>query len=150
MGVVRWRQFYGIRDLGARSSGRTVVNTFGNCLENFDIEHGSTTVVSVVLVFAVTDYALCPFGSRKLGGGRFGYPGDNLTGIKRENGGIRIDGVGMEYFREVHGFEDGFGKVWSERIFIRATKKNTNGTLAPTTMLRRPKKFVPGISPRLC
>jgi len=96
------------------------VNTFGNCLENFDIERGSASVVSIVLVFVVTDYALCPFGSRELDGDRFGYPGNNLTGIERENGGIRIDGVGVEDFREVRGFEDGFGKVWSERVFIRA------------------------------
>lgn len=100
------------------------MNAFGDCLENFDIKRSSATVVSIVLVFVVTDDAVCPFRSRELDSGRFGYPGNNLTGIERENGGIRIDVVGVKYLRKVRGFEDGLGKVWSEWVFIRATKKH--------------------------
>ena len=90
---------------------RTVVNTFGDCLENFYIERGSAAVVPIVLIFIVADDALCPFKSRQLDSGGLGYPWNDLTGIERENRRIRIDGVGVKYFRKVHGLEDGVGKV---------------------------------------
>lgn len=47
-------------------NGRTVVDTFGDCLENFDIEGGSAAIVPIVLVFVVSDDATRPFRSRKL------------------------------------------------------------------------------------
>jgi len=97
--------------LRGQSSGRTVVNTFGDRLENFDIKRGSATVVPIVLVFVVTDDALCSFRCCKLDGGRLGYPRNDLSGIEGENGWVRVDGVRVEYFRKVDGFEDGLGKV---------------------------------------
>ena len=92
-------------------SGRTVVNTFGDRLEDFDIERGSAPVVPIILIFIVADDALCPFKSRKLDSGGLGYPGNDLTGIERENGRIRVDGVWVKYFRKVHRLENGVGEV---------------------------------------
>ena len=71
------------------------MDAFGNRLENFDVQGGSAAVVPVVLVFLVADDALCAFGRRELDGGRLRYPWNDLTGIERENGGVRVDGVGV-------------------------------------------------------
>ena len=90
---------------------RTVMNTFGDCLENFHVERGSTPVIPIVLVLIITDDTVCSFESGQLDGGRLGYPGNNLTGIERENRRIRIDGIGIEYFWKVRRLEDWFGEV---------------------------------------
>lgn len=132
--------FTEVCDLGVTSlTGRTVVDTFGDRLENFNIERGRATVVPVVLVLVVAGDTVCPFGSRELESGRPGYPGNNLTGIEGENGRVRIDGVVVENFRKIHGLEDRLGKVGSERVFVW-TADNTNGTSAPTAVLRMPRK----------
>jgi len=75
------------------------------------------------------------FGSCELNGGRLGYPRNDLAGIERENGGVRVDGVRVEYFQEIDGFEDWFGEVCSERIFIWTTNY-IDGTSAPTPIFR--------------
>lgn len=108
---------------------RTVVNPFGNRLENFDVKRGSATVVPVVLVFFVADDAVCSFGSRKLDGGSLGYPRNDLSGIEREDGPVSVDGIGIQDFWEVHGLENRFGEVRSERVFI-GTGNNIDGRLA--------------------
>ena len=125
------------------------MDTFGDRLKNFDIKSGSTTVVPIVFVFLITDDSSRPFRSCELDGGRFGNPGDDLAGIERENRRVRIHGVCVKNIRKVRGLEDGFREVRSEWVFIRTTGE-INGTSAPTTMLRKPQAFLPGISPRLC
>ena len=115
--------------------GHTVVDTFGDRLKNFDIKRSSTTVVPIVLVFVVTDDTLRPFRSCDLNGGRLGYPGNNLMGIERGNGWVRIDGVRVENFRKVNGFEDWLEEVCNERIFIWTTD-DIDGTSAPTAIFR--------------
>ena len=127
--------------LGHELSGRTVVDTFRDRLEDLDIERSSAAVVPIVFVFVVTDDTACTFRGRESDGGRLGYPRDNLAGVEGENGRIRIHGVRVEYFWRVHRLEDGFGEVRRERIFIRTTSK-INRTLAPTTMLRKPKRIL--------
>ena len=112
-------------------SGRTVVNAFGDRLENFNVKRGSAPVVPIVLVFVVADDAPCTLESRKLDGGGLGYPRNNLTGIEGENGRVRIDRVGVKYFRKVHGFKDRLGEVGSEWVFIWTTNSET---LAPTVL----------------
>jgi hypothetical protein len=133
-------------------NGHTVVHTFGDRLEHFDIEGGSTTIVPIVLVLVVADDAFRSFGSSKLNSGRLGYPGNDLTGIERENGRVRIDRVRVKYLRKCHGFQDGFGDILSEWVFIR-TANSTTRISKPTRMLRminsRPKNCSPGIPPRL-
>ena len=69
----------------SRVGNRTVVNTFGNCLKDFNVQRSSATVVSVIFVLLVTDDAICSFSGRKPDGGSLRYPRDDLTGIKREN-----------------------------------------------------------------
>jgi hypothetical protein len=128
------------------------VHTFGDRLKYFNIERSSTTVVPIVLVFVVADDAFRPFSSSQLNGGRLGYPGNNLTGIERENGRVRIDRVRVKYLRKVHGFQDGFGDILSEWVFIWTANSATRMS-KPTRMLRminsRPKNCSPGIPPRL-
>jgi len=128
---------YSLREL-------TVVDTFGNRLKNFDIERGRTTVISIILVFVITGDTLCPFRRRQLDGGRLGYPGNDLTGIEGEDGWVRIDGVSVEYFWKVRGLQNGFGEVRSERVFIWTINR-----VNPPQCCEYPKKFLPGISPRL-
>lgn len=85
------------------------MDAFGNRLENFDVQRGSTAVVSIVLVIFVTGDALCPFGSRDLSGGRLGYPRNDLMDVERKDGRVGVDGVGVQDFWEFHRFEHGFG-----------------------------------------
>jgi hypothetical protein len=127
--------------MGYELSGRTVVDTFRDRLENLDIERSSAAVVSIVFVFVVTDDTARPFRGRESDCGRPGYPGNNLTGVEGENGRVRIHGVIVEYFRKFRGLEDGFREVRSERVFIRTTSK-INRTLAPTVMLRKPRQIL--------
>ena len=63
-------------------------------------------------------------------GGRLGYPRNDLTGIERKNGRVRVDGVGVQDFREVHGFEHGFREVRSERVFVRTVGDDTDGKMS--------------------
>ena len=132
--------------LGYELSGRTVVDTFRDRLEKLDIERGSAAVVPIFFVFLIADDTACPFGGRESDGGRLGYPGNNLTGVEGENGRVRIHAVRVENFRNVLGFEDRFGEVRSERIFIRTTSKIQH----PPQCCGSPKEFLPGISPCLC
>ena len=111
------------------------MDTFGDRLEDFYIQRGGASVVPIVLVFVVTDNAFCPFRSCELDGGRLGYPWNDLTGIERENGRVRIDGIRIQNFRKIDGFEDRLGEVCGERIFIW-TANDTNGTSAATTIFR--------------
>lgn len=87
--------------LGHELSGRTVVNTFRDRLENLDIERSSATVVPIVFVFIITDDTACPLRGCEPDSGRLGYPGNNLTGVEGENGRVRIHGVLVEYLRKV-------------------------------------------------
>jgi hypothetical protein len=121
-------------------SGRTVVDMFRDRLENLDIERSSAAVVSIVFVFVVTDDTARPFRGRESDSGRPGYPGMNQTGVEGENRRVHIHGVIVEYFRKFRGLEDGFREVRSERVFIRTTSK-INRTLAPTAMLRKPRRI---------
>ena len=70
-------------------------------------------------------------------------------GIERGNGWVRIDGVRVENFRKVDGFEDRLEEICNERIFIW-TRDNINGTSAPTTISEQLTGFLPGIPPRFC
>lgn len=106
------------------------MDTFGDCLEDFDVQSSSATVVSIVLVLLVANDAACPFGSRELDGGPFGNPGDNLAGIKREDGWVRVHGVCVKNIRKVRGLEDGLREVRGERVFIGTTGK-INRTSTP-------------------
>lgn len=127
--------------LGHELNKRTVVNTFRDRLENLDIERSSTAVVPIVFVFIISDDTACPLRGRESNSGRLGYPGNDLTSVEGENGRVRIHSVLVEYFRKVRRLEDRFREVLSERVFIRTTSK-INRTLAPTVMLRKPKKIL--------
>ena len=87
------------------------MDTFGDRLQNFDIQRSGASVIPIVLVFVVTDNSFRPFRSRELDGGRLGYPWNDLTGIERENGWVRIDCVRVEYVWKVDVFEDWLGEV---------------------------------------
>jgi hypothetical protein len=123
------------------------VNTFGDCLEDFDVQRSSTTVVPIIFVFLVTDDAICSLGSCKPHGGGLRYPRDDLTGIKRENGGVRIDGVWIQDLWNVDWLEDGFWKVRSEWVFI-GTAGNANRVVSERLdVIQTPRVLLPRISP---
>jgi hypothetical protein len=113
---------------GRAEGTRTVMDTFGDCLENFDVQGCSASVVPIVFVFFIADDAFRTLTSGKLDGGPLRYPRNDLTGIERNNGPVRIDGIRVQDLWKVHGFEHRFGEVRCERVFVRTANGVSGGS----------------------
>ena len=89
------RDSVGIGVLGGECEELTVMHTFADGLEYFDIEGSRAAVVSVILLFIFADNALGAFTCGKHTSGSGGDAWDNRASVEGQDRGVGVDAVGM-------------------------------------------------------